>query len=76
MDAIIYITAGPLFLIALIAHIYVTLRLRPKDDSDFDDYYYEFEDAHPVFARYRKWSQITFTAAVLAALLLFLAAAI
>jgi len=76
MDKFLYITACPLFLIAIIAHIYVKLRLRPKDESDFDDYYYEFEDAHPVFAKYRKWSQITFTAAVIAALLLFLAAAI
>ena len=76
MDRILYIIAVPLFLVAIIAHIYVKLRLRPKDDSDFDDYYYEFEDAHPALARYNKWSQITFTAAVIAALLLFLAAAI
>jgi hypothetical protein len=76
MDTILYIIAGPLFVISLAAHIYVKLRLRPKEDSDFDDYYYEFEDQHPGYARYTKWSKITFTAAVVAALLLFLAAVI
>lgn len=73
MDTILYIIAGPLFLISLAAHLYVKLRLRPKD-SELDDYYYEFEDQHPAVARYTKWSKITFTAACLAALLLFLAA--
>ena len=72
MDSILYIIAGPLFLIALAAHIYVKLRLRPKD-SDLDGYYYEFEESHPVYARYLKWSSITFLIAVIAALLLFIA---
>lgn len=72
----IYIIAGPLFLISLIAHIYVKLRLRPKGGSDFDDYYHEFEDQHPDFARYTKWSKITFVATTLSALLLFIATAI
>ncbi len=76
MDTILYIIAGPLFVISLAAHIYVKLRLRPEEDSDFDDYYYEFEDQHPGYARYTKWSKITFTTAVVAALLLFLAAVI
>ncbi len=73
MNIVIYIIAGPLFLVSIIAHIYVKLRLRPKDDSDFDDYYHEFEDSHPGFARYTKWSKITFTAAAVSVLLLFLA---
>jgi hypothetical protein len=72
MDTILYIIAGPLFLISLAGYLYVKLRLKPKDGSDLDDYYYEFEDQHPAFARYIKWSKITFTAAVIAALLLFL----
>ena len=72
MDTILYITAAPLFLISLAGYIYVKLRLKP-DDFDLDDYYYEFEDQHPAFAKYTKWSRITFTAAVIAALLLFLA---
>ena len=75
MDVILYIIAGPLFLISLAAHIYVRLRLRPKDDPDLDDYYYEFEDRHPAYAKYTKWSKITFTAITISVLLLFLAIA-
>jgi hypothetical protein len=76
MDTILYIISGPLFLISLAAHLYVKLRLRPKDNSDLDDYYHEFEDRHPDYARYTKWSRITFSAAVIAVLLLFIAAVI
>lgn len=76
MDTILYIISGPLFLISLAAHLYVKLRLRPKDNSDLDDYYHEFEDQHPDYARYTKWSRITFSAAVIAVLLLFIAAVI
>jgi hypothetical protein len=76
MDIIIYIIAGPLFLISFAAHLYVKVRLRPKNDSDFEDYYHEFEHRHHGFARYTKWSKITFIAAVIAVLLLFLAVAI
>ena len=72
MDSILYIIAGPLFLIALATHIYIKVRLRPKD-LDLDEYYYEFEESHPVYARYLRWSSITFIIAVVAALLLFIA---
>ena len=73
MDIILYLIAGPLFLISLAGHLYVRIRLRPKSGSDLDNYYYEFEDRHPAYARYLKWSRITFTGAVIGALLLFLA---
>ena len=73
MNTIIYLIAGPLFLIAICGHIIVKAKLRPKEDSDLDDYYHEFEEQHPGYARYLKWSRVTFTAAVAAALLLFLA---
>ena len=73
MDTILYILGGPLFLISLGGYFYVKLRLKPNEDSDLDDYYYEFEDQHPALAKYIKWSKITFTAAVISALLLFLA---
>jgi len=76
MDTILYIIAAPLFLISLAAHIYVKLRLHPKEGSDLDDYYYEFEDQHAGYAKYTKWSKITFTAVAVAALLLFIAAII
>lgn len=73
MDTIIYIIAGPLFIISLAGYVIVKLRLRPKDSSDIDDYYHEFEEQHPAYARYIKWSRITFAAAVITALLLYLA---
>lgn len=77
MDAVLYIIAGPLFLISITAHFYVKLRMRPKEDPDSqDDYYYEFEDQQPDIARYNKWSKITFAAAAIGVLLLFVAMAI
>jgi hypothetical protein len=77
MRAILYIIAGPLFIISAAAHFYVKLRLRPKEEPDSqDDYYYEFEDQQPDVARYNKWSRITFAAATVSVLLLFIAAVI
>lgn len=76
METILFIIAGPLFLISLAAHLFVKLRLRPKDNSDLDEYYHEFEDSCPDLARYDKLSRITFTSAAIAALLLFLAVAL
>jgi len=76
MNTILYIIAGPLFLISIAGYFFVRFRLRPKEDSDLDDYYWEFEDQHPGLVKYTKWSKITFAAAVIAALLLFLAAVI
>ena len=73
-DVILMLIAGPLFLLSLAAHIYVKLKMRPNDD--LDEYHYEFEDHHPDFARYEKWSKITFTSAVIAALLLFVSISI
>lgn len=72
MMLIIYLIAAPMFLISIVAHIWVKLRMRPGADSDLDEYHYEFEDHHPGFARYEKWSRITFAAAVISALCLFL----
>ena len=77
MDAVLYIIAGPLFLISITAHFYVKLRMRPKEDPDSqEDYYYEFEDQQPDVARYNKWSRITFAATAIGVLLLFVAMAI
>jgi hypothetical protein len=76
MDKLFYLIGGPLLLISVAAHTYVRIRLRPKDDSDLDDYYYEFEEQHPAYARYLFWSRITFAAIALATLLLFLAVAV
>jgi hypothetical protein len=72
MDVLLCIVGGPLFLVSVAAHFYVKLRLRPKDE-DLEDIYYEFEDQQPDVVRYEKWSQVTFTAAVIGILLLFIA---
>jgi len=76
MNTVLVIIAGLLFLISIGAHLYVKIRLRPRDNSDLDDYYYEFEEQHPAYAKYLRWSKITFTCAAIAVLLLFLAAVI
>ncbi len=69
---LLYIAGGFLFLVSAIAHVYVRVRLGPESHSDLDDYYHEFEDQHPGYARYTKWLQITLGGAVLGILLLFL----
>jgi hypothetical protein len=74
MDVVLCIVGGPLFLISTAAHLYVRLRLRPKEDSE--DFYYEFEDQQPDVVWYEKWSRITFAAATVGVLLLFVAVVI
>ncbi len=74
IKVILMLIAGPMFLLSLAAHIYVKLKMRPNDD--IDEYHYEFEDHHPDFARYEKWSRITFTSAIIASLLLFVSISI
>ena len=44
MDAVLYIISGPLFLISIAAHLYVKVRLRPKENLGLEDYYHEFEE--------------------------------
>ena len=72
MTTTIYMIAGPLFLISIAAHIYVRLRLKPQNDAELDDYYYQFEHQYPPYAKYNKWLKITFTAIVISVLLLFI----
>lgn len=72
MMIFVYLAAGLICPVSIIAHIYVKIRLRPRDGSDFDDCYHEFEDEHPDLIRYEKWSRITFVAAVASSLVLFL----
>ena len=67
-----YIVGGFLFLLSLVAHLYVRVCLRPRGKSDLDDYYCEFEDQHPRYARYTRWLQISLGGAAVGMLLLFL----
>ncbi|MCL5281457.1 MAG: hypothetical protein M1376_16290 [Planctomycetes bacterium] len=66
------ILGGFVFLLSLLAHVYVRMYLRPGGKSDLDDYYCEFEDRHPQYARYTRWLQISLGGAALGMLLLFL----
>ncbi len=68
-----YVAGGSLFLGSAIAHVYARVRLRPKDDSDLDDCYHEFEDQHPGYARYTKWLRLTTAGAAAGVLLMFMA---
>lgn len=72
---LMYILGGFLFLGSLAAHAYARIRLRPPDDSDLDDVYYEFEDQHPEYARYTQWLRVTTAGAALGMLLVFVAIA-
>lgn len=72
MRIMLNIVACVLFLISIVGYIAVQVRLRPKEDSDLDDYYHEFEEQHPGYARYLEWSRITLSGAIIGALLLFL----
>jgi hypothetical protein len=73
MKAFLTILGSLLFIVSAAAHIYIKIKLRPKQDSDFDETYWEFEDSHHGFARYSRLSQITFSGIVIGTLLLFLA---
>lgn len=68
----VYLAGGLLFLASMVGHFYVRIRLRPGADSDLDDYYHEFEDQHPEYARYTRWLRITLSGVALGILLLFL----
>lgn len=68
----LYLVGGLLFLASLAAHLYARVYLRPGGKSDLDEYYYEFEDQHPQYARYTRWLQVSLGGAAVGMLLLFL----
>lgn len=70
---VLILLGGFLFLVSGAGFLYVKIFLRPKDDSDLDDWHYEFEDRHPELARYEKWSRVTFIGVVVGMLMLFAA---
>ena len=47
-----------------------------KNLTDLDDYYWEFEDQHPGYARYQKLRNITFIICAASVLAIFVAAMI
>jgi len=75
MKTLLSIIAGPLFLASAAAYFYVKIKMRPRD-PELDNYYWEFEDRHPQYARYTKFCRLTFVAVVISILLIFIAAVI
>lgn len=71
-----YILGGFLILGSLAVHIYARIWLRPRDDAELDEIYYEFEDGHPGYAKYSRWLKATVVAGALGLLLMFVAVAI
>lgn len=70
--AIIYMISGPVFLISMIAHLYLQFVYKPKVDRRIDDSHFEFEDNDPLVQKYHRYSRLTFmTAAVSAAVMFF-----
>jgi hypothetical protein len=68
---VVILLGGCLFLISGAGFLFVKIALRPKDDSNLDDYHFEFEDHHPQLARYEYWSRITFAGVIISMLMLF-----
>ena len=73
MKMLLIIFGGLIFICAGSAHLWIKFKLRPKQDSDLDEIYWEFENTHPGLARYNRLSRITFAATAIGVLLLFLA---
>lgn len=71
-----YILGGFLILGSLAAHLYARIWLRPRNDSELDEIYYEFEDEDPGYARYSRWLRTTVAAGALGMLLMFVAVAL
>lgn len=76
MKILLYMIGAPLFLLSLFAYLGIFFFMRPRIDSDIDEYYFELEEHHPGFQKYHKWSRITFTLAATGALMMFLAMAV
>lgn len=66
-----YIAGGFLFTGSAALYVYTRVKLYPRHDRDLDTVYYEFEDQHPSYARYLKWSRISMAGATVGMLLLF-----
>ena len=75
MKLICLMIGAPLFLLAVIAHVLVRVKMKPQSD-DLDEMYYEFEESDPAYARYQAWYKWTLWLASASILLLFLGVAL
>ena len=70
---ILILFAGSCFLLSSATYIAVKIVLRPKQDSDWQEFHWEFEDRDPALRRYQFWSRLAFGAVIVSMLLLFIA---
>lgn len=73
MSLILYSIGLLSFLAAIAIFIYMRLAFRDKHNWDTDDYYYEFEEQHPQYAAYLRWSHILKATITIGMLFTFLA---
>ena len=71
MNMILYIIAGPLFIVSAVAHIYIKITMRPQPKDELEEFYYE--EFHEGRDKYSKLTKLTFAGMTLAILLIFIA---
>jgi hypothetical protein len=67
----LYLAGGFLLVGSAALYVYTRLRLYPRNDRDLDNTYCEFEEEHPGYARYLKWSRISMAGACIGVMLVF-----
>ncbi|OQA00361.1 MAG: hypothetical protein BWY69_01742 [Planctomycetes bacterium ADurb.Bin401] len=72
MKLIILFAGSLVFVVSASAYIFVKIKLKPKQSSEIEDVYWEFEESNPELAQYNKWSRITFAGVVVGMIMLFL----
>ncbi|MFC1764208.1 hypothetical protein ACFL6U_19310 [Planctomycetota bacterium] len=71
MERLLYLVGGCLFAGAVIAHLYVRMRMKSEDSTE--DVYWEFEENEPNYARHTMALKTSLAVGCLGILLLFLA---
>lgn len=72
MRTLLGITGIILFVASFAANFFIRKKFKPQQ-TDFEDMYWEFEEKHPDFLKYKKLLNFSFEAMAIAALLIFLA---
>lgn len=71
--ALLILIAGLLFCISTTGYVLVKIWLRPRQDSELNELYWEFEDRQPALKRYEFWNRIFFAGVVVSMLLMMIA---
>ena len=73
---IMILIAGSCFCICSMAYIFVKFALRPKDNGDWEQVHWEFEDSHPEIKKYHFWCRILLSGVIISMLLIFIAVSV